>query len=597
MTGFTNVEIAKLFRKVAAVYAIKNEQKYKFQIIAYQKAADAVEKLSTELSTLFKQGNLDKIQGIGSTMQERLSELFTTGKVKHYEEIMMDISPAVFPLLDIPSFGPKKANKLVTHFKLTSPKTVISDIEKIASKGLISELEGFGEKSQQDILQAISEYKTGTTKTGRMVLPFAFSLAKEVMKHMEKSKDIDKMMPLGSLRRMVSTIGDVDFAVASKNPAAVIEHFVAFPGKERVIEKGPTTASLLIGGGKHVDLLVLPPAQFGSLLQHFTGSKHHNVALREYALKKGYSLSERGVKISEEENRLKEFDTEEKFYNFLGLDWIPPEIRENEGEIDAALNHSLPKLVEIKDIKGDLHIHSDYPIDSSHDYGNASMEKMLERAQQLGYSYLGFSEHNPSIMNHSKDEIYKILQKRREKIEHLKSVQEKDSNNKSVRIINLLEVDILASGELALDDKSLDLLDGAIVSIHSSFNTPMEKMTERVLKGLAHPKARILAHPTGRLINTRAGYQLDWEKLFAFCKEHNKALEINAWPERLDLPDALVKEARQQGIRFVIDTDSHAISHMDNMFYGVSVARRGWCETKDILNTLSYDEFKEWLIP
>lgn len=595
MKGSTNIEIARLFRQVAAVYSIQNEKKYKFQIIAYQKAAEVVEKLSTELSTLFKQQNLDKIPGIGTTMQERLTELFTTGHVKHYEDIMKDVSPAVFPLLDIPSFGPKKAYKLVTQFKLTNPATVIADIEKIASQGRIAKLEGFGEKSQQDILQAISEYKTGTTKTGRMVLPYAFSLAQEIIKHMEKSREVDKIMPLGSLRRMVSTIGDVDFAVTSKNPASVIEHFVSFPGKERVIEKGPTTASLLIGGGKHIDLLVLPPTQFGSLLQHFTGSKHHNVALREYAIKKGFSLSERGIKITEDNNKLKEFDTEEKFYRFLGMDWIPPEIRENEGEIEAALNNKLPKLVELTNIKGDLHIHSNYPIDSSHDYGNASMEEMLKKAQTLGYSYLGFSEHNPSVMNHTKDEIYDILQKRREKIEHLKSVQENGSNKKSVRIINLLEVDILASGELALDERCLELIDGAIVSIHSSFNTPMDKMTQRVLRGLSHPKARILAHPTGRLINSRPGYQLDWEKLFAFCEEGNKALEINAWPERLDLPDALVKDAKDKGIRFVVDTDSHALAHMDNMFYGVAVARRGWLEKEDVVNTYPYEKFWEWL--
>ena len=198
-------------------------------------------------------------------------------------------------------------------------------------------------------------------------------------------------------------------------------------------------------------------------------------------------------------------------------------------------------------------------------------------------------------MNHSKSELYDILQKRREKIEHLKSAQENDSNIKNVRIINLLEVDILASGELALDDRCLDLIDGAIVSIHSSFNTPMDKMTERVLKGLSHPKARILAHPTGRLINSRSGYQLDWEKLFSFCHENNKALEINAWPERLDLPDALVKDAMKKGVRFVIDTDSHALPHMDNMFYGVAVARRGWLEKEDVINTFSFESFWEWL--
>ncbi len=586
----TNQEIVHLLRNIAASYSIKDEKKYKFQIIAYQKAADSIEHASTELKTLYDHDALEKVPGIGPTIKGRLEELFKTGHVEHFSEVMKDISPAVFPLLDIPSFGPKKAYKLVTHFKLTEPKTVIEDIKKLAVDNRIAELEGFGKKSQADILQAITEYKAGTTKTGRMVLPKAFILSQEVLAYLKKSKHVIEAQPLGSLRRMVSTVGDIDIAVTTKDAPAIIEHFVNFPAKERVIEKGPTTASLLIGGGKHVDLLVLPPEQFGSLLQHFTGSKHHNVALREYSLKKHFSLSERGIKLQKEQDKLVEFKTEEKFYNYLGMDWIPPELRENTGEIEAAINHKLPKLIELKDMKGDLHIHSNYPLDSSHDYGNADMSEMLDVAVSKKYEYLAFSEHNPSISNHTQAEVYEILKKRKDKIEQLK-----DTYKKSIRIINLLEVDILASGNLALDDKSLELVDAAIVSIHSSFNTPMDKMTERILKGLAHPKAKILAHPTGRLLNSRTGYDVDWKKLFEFCKSHSKALEINAWPERLDLPDTLVKEARDQGIKFVIDTDSHAIPHMDNMFYGVAVARRGWCTQGDIVNSWPYEKFYKWL--
>lgn len=575
---------------IAAAYTIKDEKKFKFQIIAYQKAADAVEHATAELKNLYEQGSLEKIPGIGPTIKERLEELFKTGEVKHFKTVLADISPAVFPLLDIPSFGPKKAYKLVTHFRLKNYSTVIEDVKKLALTGKIESLEGFGKKSQSDILRAITEYKTGTTKTNRMVLPYAFELAQQVLEYLKKSKDIIDVEPLGSLRRMAPTVGDIDIAVTSKNPEAVINHFVAFPAKERVIEKGPTTASLLIGGGRHVDLLVLPPEQFGSLLQHFTGSKHHNVALREYALKKHMSLSERGIKLTDKEGKpLVEFDTEEKFYKYLGLEWIPPELRENFGEIELAQKNSLPKLIGLKDIKGDLHIHSDYPIDSSHDYGNAQMKDMLKKAQSLKYEYLGFSEHNPSINNHTTIQIYSILSRRKEFIEQIKL------SNKSVRVINLLEVDILPSGELAVDEKGLENIDAAIVSIHSSFNTPKDKMTERVLKGLSHPKAKILAHPTGRLINSRAGYELDWDKVFSFCKDNSKALEINAWPERLDLPDLLVKEGNDNGVKFVINTDSHALQHMDNMFYGVSVARRGWCTKKSILNTLPFSQFISWL--
>lgn len=585
----TNQDIVHLLKSVAAAYTIKDEKKYKFQIIAYQKAADAVEHASTELKNLYEQKTLENLSGIGPTIKSRLEELFETGRVQHFEEVLSGISPAVFPLLDIPTFGPKKAYKIVTHFNLEDPKTVIEDIKKLAEVGKIAELESFGEKSQDDIIRAISEYATGTTKTNRMVLSRAFSLATEVLEYLKKSPDLLEAYPLGSLRRMSSTIGDIDIAVTSKNPASVIQHFVDFPAKERVIEQGPTTASILIGGGKHVDLLVLPPEQFGSLLQHFTGSKHHNVALREYALKKGLSLSERGIKLLNDEKKLVEFEKEEDFYKYLGLDWIPPELRENLGEIELAQKNSLPKLVQLSDIKGDMHIHSNYPLDSSHDYGDASMEEMVQKAITLGYEYFGFSEHNPSVTNHSKNEIYSILERRKEKIEQIKK------SNESIRIINLLEIDILASGELALDEKSFELIDAAIVSIHSSFNSPKDKMTKRILSGLAHPKAKIFAHPTGRLLNQRPGYDVDWDELFRFVAENNKALEINAWPERLDLPDIMVKDAKDRGVKFVIDTDSHALSHMDNMFYGVSVARRGWCEKKHILNTLPRSEFTEWI--
>lgn len=253
----TNQEIVKLFRNVAASYAIKDEKKYKFQIIAYQKAADATEHASVELTNLYKQGNLGKVPGIGTTIQGRLTELFETGHVKHFDEVMEGISPAVFPLLDIPSFGPKKAYKIVTHFKLTNPKTVIDEVEKLAQNGQIRELDSFGEKSEQDILQAISEYRTGTTKTGRMVLPVAFKISQEILAYLKKCPDVIEAEPLGSLRRMVSTIGDVDIAATSENPDKVIEYFANYPHKERLIERGPTTASFLIGGGRHVDLLAL----------------------------------------------------------------------------------------------------------------------------------------------------------------------------------------------------------------------------------------------------------------------------------------------------------------------------------------------------
>jgi len=587
MKSFTNEEIAKLLKSVAGAYAIKNEAKYRFQILAYQKAADAIEVSSKEVKDLLAENQLDKLPGIGESIKKHLAELFEKGEVKHFNDILEDVSPAIFPLLDIPSFGPKKAFKLVNAFDLKDPKTVIDKVYTLAKAGKIAPLDTFGEKSQAEIITAIDEYYLGKTKSARMVLPLAQEIADSVLEYLKKEKSVIEAYPLGSLRRKKSTIGDVDIAVASKNPQKVLAHFVNYPYKDRIIEKGDITASIVLSGNKQIDLMVLSPDQIGSLLQHFTGSKEHNVKLREYALKKGYSLSEKGIKLKD--GTLKKFANEKDFYNFLGLDWIEPEMRENMGEIEAALRHELPKLVNLNDIKGDLHIHSDFPIDSSHDYGKDSMQTMIDKALSLGYEYIGFSEHNPSVGNHSESEIYKLLAERNKNIEQLKK------SNKNIRIINLLEVDILTSGKLALSDKCMNLLDLAIVSIHSSLKSSSEKLTKRILSGLSHPKAKILAHPTGRLINQRNGYDANWEKIFEFIKKENKTLEINAWPTRLDLRDDLVFQAKKMGCKFIINTDSHANSHMDNMKYGVSVARRGWCEKKDILNTLSYSDLKDWI--
>src|SRR5581483_5950325 len=542
----TNHEIASLLRKIAASYTVINEQKYRFQIIAYQKAAESIDHETTQVKDLVKENKLESLPGVGPSIRQHLEELIKTGKVKHFETVTKDVPAALFPLLSIPSFGPKKAFKLVNHFKLKNPDTVLEDIKKLAEDHRIAELPGFGDKSEKDILRALGEYKKGFGKTTRMVLPYASQIADKIIDYLKKSPNVEAEFPLGSLRRKLSTVGDIDIAVSSKNPKKAIDYFVSYPYMGRVIEQGPISASILTSGGQQVDVMVLEPHRFGSLLQHFTGSKNHNVALREFAIRKGLSLSEKGIKHSKS-GKVDEFDTEEKFYNALGMDWIPPEIREDTGEVELALKHNLPKLVQLKDIKGDLHIHSSYPIEPSHDMGNNSMEEMLKKAQELGYEYLAFSEHNPNLSKHTKDQLYSIMARRKEKIEQLKL------KYKSIRIINLLETDILPNGNLAIDEKCMGELDATLVSIHSVFKMDKEEMTKRVLSGLSHPKAKILTHPTGRLLNERNGYELDFEKIFDFCKQHNKALEINAWPQRLDLPDTLVRQAVGHGIKMVID--------------------------------------------
>lgn len=585
----SNKEVAAILRNVATAYTIKDEKKFLFQILAYKKAAESVDGLSVQLTDLYKQGKLQEVSGIGPTIRSRLEELFETGKVSHWEEVTEGIPTPVFVLMGIPSFGPKKAYRLAEEFDLRDAKTAIDDVYKIAKKGGISSLAGFGEKSEKDIMRAIDEYRMGFGKTTRMVLPYASDIGDEILRYLRKSNAVNKAEVLGSLRRRMPTVGDIDIAVASDEPKEVIEHFVSYPIKQRVIEKGPSTASLLISGGHQVDLMVQPPARFGSLLQHFTGSKDHNVALREYALRKGISLSERGFKRKSKEGEIfQEFDSEEKFYNALGMDWIPPEIRENTGEIELAIKHQLPKLVQLSDIKGDFHLHSSFPLIPSHDKGHDSIYDMTQKAMELGYDYIGFSEHNPAVSKNSKNKILDLIKARNEEIDKV------SQKFKNIKILKGMETDITPAGALALPNTALDILDYTIVSIHSVFKTQKKEMTKRVLSGFSHPKAKILAHPTGRILNRRNGYELDFEDIFEFAKKNNKALEINAFPNRLDLPDPLIRKAVKHGVNLIINTDSHRLLQMELMGYGVSIAQRGWATKKNIINTLPIHLLLEW---
>lgn len=591
MKNATNAEISTLLNQVAAAYVIKDEKKYHFQMLAYQRAVDSIDRSTSELRDLYREGKLHTLPGIGASIRSHLEELFQAGRVKHFEEVLAGIPEAVFPLLAIPGFGPKKAFRLVSELHLQNPETVISDVAQAAKEGRIAHLEGFGKKSEQDLVQAIEDYWRGETKTARMALPYAEALAKSVEAYLRNSPDVIEAYPLGSLRRRVSTIGDIDIAVATYHPQAVLTYFSHYPGKERLIEQGERTASIVVSSGRQIDLMTQPPEGFGALLQHFTGSKAHNIHLRDYALSQGLSLSEYGIKKKgDEQAPVQRYATEEAFYGALGLEWIPPELREDTGEIELARQRKLPELVELRDIKGDVHLHSAYPIEPSHDLGQDTMETMVEKAIALNYAYIGFSEHNPSLSKHTPQQVYEILEKRNSALERLRSLYKGQ-----IHIFSFLEVDIQPSGELAIDAACLELLDAALVSIHSSFDMDRKAMTERILRGLSHPKARILAHPTGRLLNQRAGYEAEWERIFAFCRARNKALEINAWPLRLDLPDTLVREAIDGGVPLIINTDSHAVSQMDLMDYGVSVARRGWATPRAIVNTRPYQDFAEWV--
>lgn len=589
---FSNKEIARLLRNIAAVYLLKN--KNRFRILAYENAATSVEHLSREIKDIWQDGKLTEVPGVGSSIASHLDEYFKKGVSRHFESVLKNIPSTVFLLMRVPTIGPKKAYKLVTSLKLFNEKTIYTDLKKAALNNRIADLETFGTKSQDDILEALELFESRKSKEKRMPLPYAHMIAQEVVEYLRHNLRVKRIDVLGSLRRMVSTIGDVDIAVVAddKDAQSIIEHFTKYPKRISVDSSGNKKASIIVSPYIRVDLRVQNEKSYGSMLQYFTGSKDHNIKLREYALGKGLSLSEYGIKkIKNKKSKIKtiEFPDEEKFYRYLGLSYIRPELREGTNEIQLAKQKSLPHLVEPSDIKGDLHIHSSYDLKPSHDLGRNSYEEIRAYAKKLHYDYVGFAEHNPKIGDLSKNEVITIMKKRAEYIR-------KTCKGEGVHYFVGLEVDILPSGEIALPKEAFSYLDYMIVSVHSSFTMNRFDMTKRVLRALSYPKVKILGHPTGRLLQKREGYELEWDKVFSFCAEKKIAVEINAWPERLDLPDTLVRQAKDRGVTFVIDTDAHATYQMDNMPYGVSVARRGWCTKDDILNTKGYNEMKEWII-
>lgn len=564
----TNLQIAKLLRAVAAVLELSGEDN-RFRIVAYERAADAVEHASSEVKDLWDDGKLKDLAGIGDAIASHLDELFRTGKVKHFDSLLQAFPPAMFELMEIPGVGPKTALKLCKQYGITKAHTAISKLQKAAKRDNLNK-----------ITQGIIELQG---RSRRLLLNVAGTISDSVLDWLKKCPQVKRTDTLGSLRRQASTVGDIDISVASNHPDQVIKHITQYPKKTRVLEAGEHTASLILPNDYQVDLMVQPLESYGSLLQHFTGSKHHNIALREYAMKIGYSLSEYGIKKLNAQSSMLKFNTEEKFYNFLGLDLIPPELRENQGEIELAQKHQLPKLIEISDIKGDLQIHSNIDIEPSHDLGVSTISELLTQSSKLGYEYVGLTDHNPSVSGHTQSQVTELIKKRTNIIH---------SHNGAIYVFNGLEIDIQPNGKRALPDSCLEMLDYACVAIHSSFRLSRQAMTDRVIMALDHPKVRFLAHPTGRLLGQREGVELDWDRLFDFCIKNNKWLEIDSWPNRLDLPDTQVHQAVKYGVKLVIDTDSHAADQLSFMRYGVSVARRGWATKHDIINTVSQEKMK-----
>ncbi len=588
---FSNKEIAFLLRCIAAAYLIKGENRFK--IIAYEKAADTIEHLSREIKDIWQEGELHNLPGIGPSISSHLDQYLSTGRSQHFEEIMKGIPETVFELTKVPSIGPKKAFKLVTALGLFNKKTLFEDIKKKAEKHEIAKIEGFGEKSEKSIIEALENFFKLKKEEGRMLLSYAWKIANEFKSFLSEIEEIERIDVLGSLRRMSPTIGDIDITVLCDKSAykKVIKKFLSYPKRIKTEGAGEQKASIIISPYIRVDLRVIRKERYGSMLQYFTGSKSHNIKLREFALKRGFSLSEYGIKSTKDKKEFT-FSSEEKFYNFIGLQYIPPELREGNDEIEKALQNKIPKLITLKDIKGDLHIHSNFDVKTSHDLGKNSIEEIAEVALNKGYKYIGITDHNPKFFGLSSKEILEILKRRKEYF--VKSLS--DKKFKRLNLFIGMEVDILPDGKLALPSGYEKYLDYVIASVHSSFNLNIEKMTKRVLKAITYPKVKFIGHPTGRLLMKREGFELNWNILFPELRKRDVALEINSFPQRLDLPDSIIRKSIQNGVRLIINTDSHQISHLENMIFGVANARRGWATKKDILNTLPYQEFKKWII-
>ncbi len=562
----SNQQLAKMLKSVAAALTIKNTGNV-FQIRAYENVADAIEHATSEIKDLWEEKRLNQIPGLGQSLEAHINELFTTGKVKHWEEVKKGIPGVVFDLMDIPGIGSKTA--------MTLSKMGVKSKDDLSAKLENGSLvkKGFSEKLSKKISDVLKWKKLDIFKN-RMFLPYADAQAQKVLDYLSKCPEIERSDVLGSLRRRVTTIGDLDFAVASKDPQKAVDYFCKMPGIAKIVDQGTNKATVILNSGLQLDLLVSYPDVYGTLLQHFTGSKAHNIHLNTLAKQSKIDITK--------------CESEEQLYKLMGMQTPAPEIREDTGEIEAALKHNLPDLVKLEDIKGDLHTHSDFTSKPSADIGVNSIEEIVNQAHKMGYLYIGITDHQPSRSGHTESEAVSEVLKKKKAIEHINSSQ------KSVRVLNLLEVDILPNGDLGLSNEALKHLDFAIASIHSSFHLSIDDMTNRILKALSNPYVKVLGHPTGRLFGKRDSYEVDWEKVFKYAAKNKKALEINSFPNRLDLRDDLVKQALSFGVKLAIDTDAHIISSMSVMKYGVDVARRGWCTKTDIINTWDWKKFAEW---
>ena len=557
----SNKEVAQIFYDIADILEIQDVQ---FKPRAYEKAAQEIELLPELLSKYYEENVIDNIPGIGKSITEKIREILETGKLRYFEKLKKKLPEGIFKLMQVSGIGPKRIKKLHIELKIRS----LSDLNKAIKQHKIQELEGFGKKSEEDLEEGLKLVKQRET---RLLLGDVYPSAMELVK---KLKTVAKDVTLaGSVLRMKETVHDVDILATSDMPGKIIQYFTELSQIKRVLAKGSTKASIMTKDNVQIDLRVVKPGLYGSAFQYFAGSKEHNIALRKIAINKGYKLNEYGLFLRKT-GRVIESKDEKKIYQKLGLQWVPPEIREYNGEIEAAQKNRIPQLIEFNDMQGDLHTHTNYS------HGDNSLTEMVEAAKKLGYSYIGITDHSKTLRIAKGMPVNKLLGQ-------IKEIDQLNGSVNGIKVLKSAEVDILVDGSLDYSDDVLKQLDYVLASIHSGFN---KDNTKRVLKAMDNDYVKIIGHPTGRLINARDSFSLNFTKIFAKARERDIALEINSQPLRLDLKDSFIREAVEQKVKLAINTDAHSTYQFNNMIYGIGQARRGWAKKCDVINTMSYSE-------
>jgi DNA polymerase (family 10) len=570
-----NKSIANIFYETADLMKVASADP--FRIRSYERAAEALEGWPQQVVEIYQDEKaLLAIPGIGKGMANNIRQLITTGKLDMHQEMLQKFRPEMLQLLKISGLGPKTIALIWDAFKVCD----VEGVARLATEGKLRTLPRLSEKSEQKILKAIESYRQ---LTGRFLLDVADEIARKMIALLQGLPGVEKVTPAGSLRRGRETVGDLDLLVTGKccdtdsHRNAVIERILSFPGILEVLAKGENKVSFKLRSGMQVDVRLLPPDSFGAAMQYFTGSKNHNVQLRQRALKQGYTLNEYGL-VRMEDNQRVAGKTEEEIYKSLGLAFIPPELREDCGEIQAAAEGKLPELITQADLQGDVHMHT---VETD---GKCTIEEMAEAARARGYKYMAITDHtkNLAFANGLDD-------KRAE--EHIKKIRAAAMKIQGITIFAGIEVDILADGELDLSDSVLEQMDLVIASVHSHFNQEPAQMTDRLLRVIENPNTSLIGHPTGRMLLRREGFTFDYDKVFTAAAKAGVAMEHNAYPDRLDLRDQHLRMAKARGVKFVINTDAHHTSHMEKIRYGVLQLRRAWLTRQDVLNTLSTAEF------